>query len=141
MNIIALEGKGNSGKTTVLNIVLAELVKSSSSNVKAAQKIPRKIGGDAREILIINGKKVGIETQGDPGSRLADSLKLFVKEGCELIVCATRTSGSTVDLVNQYVPPYGISWRSQSVLSKASLRHESNTFITNLIVKEALSYL
>lgn len=135
--IIALRGAGDTGKTNTLRIVHEALSSISESSIEeyAAD------GVDLRDVFTINGFKVGIETQGDPGSRLSSSLELFVRAGCELIVCATRTRGETIELVNKLSPLYHVSWRGQSSLSEASLRDESNQAIAKLIIKEAKAAL
>lgn len=56
--IYALYGISNSGKTSTLKIVHELLSKNADSNLSNYQII----GDDIREILIINGVKVGIET-------------------------------------------------------------------------------
>lgn len=61
----------------------------------------------------IKGLKLGIESQGDPGSRLADSLDLFIREQCVIIVCATRTWGATVEAVGRHASEFDIRWRSK----------------------------
>lgn len=52
-------------------------------------------------VLTINGVKIGIESQGDPEkkSRLPQSLKEFVDNGCSIIVCARRTRERTFNTV------------------------------------------
>ena len=136
-NIIALEGIGGSGKTSTLKIVINKFREVSSSSLASAQKT----GKDQREIFNVNDKKVGIETQGDPNSRLETSLELFTSEGCDLIICATRTYGGTVKIVEKLSPPYEISWRGQSFVQRSKLQHESNAAIAELIFKEGLTYL
>ena len=56
--------------------------------------------GDITVIVEINAIKIGIESQGDPQSRLGKSLKLFVKEECSFIVCTCRTKGESLRTVN-----------------------------------------
>ena len=135
--IIALSGSGNSGKTSTLCIVHKGLL-SMAESIMDEHRID---DGDQRNILVINGVNVGIETQGDPNSRLSSSLILFKEHNCHLIICATRTRGSTVEIVDNLAPEYHISWRGQSSLSEASLRDESNQAIANLIINEAKSEL
>ncbi|MFA5266204.1 MAG: hypothetical protein WC378_20465 [Opitutaceae bacterium] len=131
--IIALWGSADSGKSSSLKIVHKALSKLSGRTIEAFSVS----GVDVRDIFIINGVKVGIETQGDPGSRLEESLDIFKNEGCKLIICATRTKGQTTELVNNLKPLYYISWRGQSSVSEDTLRDESNNAIASLILKEA----
>jgi len=76
---------------------------------------------DVRVVLTINGLKIGIES----GSRLVkESLNLFVTMGCEVIICATRTSGATVDAVNalQGFAAHWLEQREQSQPNEQILR-------------------
>lgn len=135
--VIALWGSADSGKSSTLKIVHKGLSKLSERTVEAFSVS----GGDVRDIFIINGAKVGIETQGDPGSRLEKSLDIFKSEGCKLIICATRTKGQTTELVSSLKPAYYISWRGQSSVTEKTLRDESNSAIASLILKEAKAFL
>ena len=131
--LIALWAPANSGKTTTLKIVRKHLAKVATSTVASAS-----IDGiDFREIFIINGKKVGIESQGDPGSRLCKSLELFKREGCSVIICSTRSRGSTVKSVEALEPDYKLSWRGQSAIGLPENRGASNQAIAKLIYQEA----
>jgi hypothetical protein len=69
---------------------------------------------DTRVVLTINGRKIGIESQGDPhrGRLINGSLDLFVDTGCDVIVCATRTYGATVNAVNA-LQGFDIHWFEQ----------------------------
>jgi len=106
--IIALEGKGNSGKTATIRCVFELLKQRASSEPEVLKN-----DGDIKAILIINSTKIGIESQGDPKSRLEESLKDFADAKCQIIVCATRTRGMTVDWVNA-LPGYSVEWVKQS---------------------------
>jgi hypothetical protein len=135
--VIVLWGTANIGKTITLKKVHKQLLKLSTNTLPEHSRN----NIDIREILIINGMKVGIETQGDPNSRLAESLKLFKKQGCVLIICATRTRGQTVELVNELEPKYSVSWRGQSAVSSTEWQKQSNSAIAKLIVNEAKSII
>lgn len=68
---------------------------------------------DIRVVFTIGEIKIGCESQGDPKSRLFESLELFVSVefDCDIIICATRASGTTVDAVNElYEKGYDIVW-------------------------------
>lgn len=62
---------------------------------------------DIKVVIIIGKVKIGIESQGDPNSRLVESLKYFVNINCDIIICSTRTRGSTVDAVNELYSKHG----------------------------------
>lgn len=55
--------------------------------------------GDILATVVVNGIMVGVETQGDPNSRMFTTLEDLVNFGCQIIVCASRTNGATCDEV------------------------------------------
>lgn len=120
-SIYALQGKRDCGKTSTLKEVFVQLQKKYPS-AKVNFLIPGR-GGDIKVTMeiSINNKKllVGIETQGDPNSRLNQSLHDFIQMGCDIIFCAARTSGMTVNAVKHY----------------ASLSH-SVTFVQKVMVQQ-----
>jgi len=130
--LLALWGTANSGKSTTIRRVY-ELLKSRH---KGAKIIYSKFRRDFTVILLIKGRKVGIESQGDPNSRLGGSLQLFVKEKCNVIICATRTRGQTVDAVNTLKKQYEIVW-FQQVKSLPPKHQAANNAMARQIVRAA----
>ena len=63
---------------------------------------------DMRVVLTINDVKIGVESQEDP----KESLDLFVRIGCDVIICATRTRGAAVDAVNA-LQGFDVQWLEQ----------------------------
>lgn len=98
MNIFALSGRANCGKTETLCNVIKFL------DIKYPGCIRRIIDQKDKKVLFlgINGWKVGIETQGDPNSRLKNSLADFCKQKCDIVFCACRSRGATVSTVKAY---------------------------------------
>lgn len=87
---------------------------------------------DITAVVTIGKIKIGIESQGDPNSRLLNSLKYFVKINCDIIICSTRTSGTTVDAVNAlnkrgynivWVTNYRSKEKDHKALNKISANH------------------
>jgi ABC-type multidrug transport system ATPase subunit len=104
--VIGLYGPANAGKSATLRKVY-ELLKAKHPNAPVTHEI---INHDVRAIFNINGHRIGLESQGDPGSRIFTSISLFVREECEIIVCATRTRGQTVEVIENLKPQYSIKW-------------------------------
>ena len=110
-NIYALYGRGDIGKTStikeVYNLLIKkfgkEIIVETDTNIFSEKN-------DIRVIVKIKGKLIGIESQGDPNSRLKVSLDIFVEMNCDIILCATRTWGTTVDFVKLLEPEYKIDW-------------------------------
>lgn len=137
--VIALRGVAKIGKSRTIKRVY-DLLKSK---YKSATREYEKISAtDVRVVLTINGAKIGIESQGDPGGRLEESLSLFVKVACTVIICATRTRGQTVDAVDKLQPSYEVVWLQQNVKSIASEQEASNDAMAKRIlgdVEKAIS--
>lgn len=131
--LIALSGPGNTGKTTTLKSVIEAFEKSPRAMV--TRLISRV---DVRAIIEIGDLKIGIETQGDPGSRLGESLELFRNEGCHVIICATRTRGRTVTLVQRCEPAYDVIWIVKLFLRTEVERNQDNRKVASKIVALAL---
>ena len=127
-HIIALQGPGNSGKTSTLIRVLEDLqAKYPTATLHAFH-------GATIDIKIVlcgvNGKTVGIESQGDPGSRLQQSLPDLLAAKCDVIFCACRTRGATVDWVSACMPPHKVQFVQQTRTSRGHASANSATAAT-----------
>jgi len=129
---IALKGRTDSGKTYTISKVY-ELLKAKYPPIEEEDF---KIAVDIRVILIIKGFKIGIESQGDPDSRLENSLNLFIKKECDVIVCATRTRGQTVEAVEKLSKfDYEIKWLEQNYVKPVE-QDKNNLAMAKDIIKE-----
>lgn len=95
--VIAVWGTAGIGKTSTIRRVFDKL------NVEG--KTPDKIiEPDICAIInLSNGKKIGIESLGDPGSEQPEWIDYLVENHCDVIVCACRTKGDTTDTVKNLV--------------------------------------
>lgn len=94
--VIANKGRSYHGKTQSLKKVIGELLDNKATEIVGTRDGDHNNkDADERVILDYKGIHIGIETQGDPGSRLLKSLEYFVQENCEIIVCACRIKGET----------------------------------------------
>lgn len=139
--VIALRGRAKVGKSQTIRKVYDLLL----SDYPTAESSHLKIGVDVRVILTIKGTRVGLESQGDPGGRLEKSLDLFVREGCRVIICSTRTYGSTVEAVKrlQLEEQYDLLWIDQAVVSNALEQQPKNLETASKIlaeVKQAIAF-
>lgn len=101
--IICVNGRSNIGKTSTILEVVNKLTSNSPINL---------IDKDNRDILvsidISSTIRVGISSQGDPGSHQKEWLLRLVSEfRCEIIVCAARSYGDTVDFVKKIAEQNG----------------------------------
>ncbi|MBS9777223.1 MAG: hypothetical protein KGV50_00535 [Gammaproteobacteria bacterium] len=114
--IVAIWHTKDKGKTATLHAV-ANTLREAYPNLKSitSHNFQPNSNRDFRFIADINGIIVGIESKGDPGTKLKERLTdLVEKYKCDIIFCATRTSGKTVDAVEEISKEfdYDVIWTS-----------------------------
>ena len=107
--IIANYGEPNLGKTESILKVYEKLKKVETNKSGFA---PHHDNGDICDVLVINGIKVGICSQGDPKSCQKGWMDILVnQEECPIILAACRYYGATVTLIESYQQQgYRIIW-------------------------------
>lgn len=124
-NIIALRCSKDAGKTKTIKLLSKLLQEKYSDNI-LLDYYPN-TPYDIKLIIEIGKIKVGIESQGDPNSRLCKSLEEFVQKKCDIIVCATRTRGQTVECVESYSHSYNIKFVDKHKEFDKNKQDESNS--------------
>lgn len=129
--IFANWGQARKGKSDTVKRIAQEILATYPTAITSPTTI--NYSGDIQVIITIGNVTIGIESQGDPNSRLFESLKMFSSANCDIIICSTRTSGGTVDAVSALHSSYGyeIVWvtnhrsneKSQSTLNDISAKH------------------
>lgn len=133
--LIGLYGTSNTGKSETIRNVFEELCKRFPDFTfypDFFQEIPE--SGDICIVIKINGLIIGIESQGDPNSRIFKSLPAFVELNCNIILCATRTRGATVDEVKKYNNEYEIIWICKNKEQDTSKFKVENSIIASDII-------
>lgn len=103
MNIvIANSGHGSRGKSASIKALFKALSEKYPNGTNVIKN-----HGDILATIRIGDILVGIESQGDPNSRMFDSLTMLREMGCNIIICACRTSGATIDKVKRLHTEYG----------------------------------
>ncbi len=131
--IFAIWGEAKQGKSSTVKEVARLILNQYSSQ---ATTIPHPADfsvADVKFIIHIGNVKIGIEGQGDPNSRLFESLKEYSNDGCDIIICSTRTSGATVNAVSDLHASHGydIVWttnyrsveKPHDILNQMSAEH------------------
>jgi hypothetical protein len=90
--IIALKGRGNSGKTTTINMLPNILLANGYSRVAGMYQ---KHGSDFLDVFENGIQRVGVTSSGDTYDLVDDRLTDLVNAKCDVCVCACRTSGGT----------------------------------------------
>jgi hypothetical protein len=125
--IIGLYGTSNVGKSETIKNVYRKLTEKylDLTFLPDFEQITEE-EGDICVIIIINGKIIGIESQGDPNSRIFISLPIFVKFKCDIILCATRTRGATVQEVEKLENTYEVKWVKKNPSDKSETYKTDN---------------
>jgi ABC-type dipeptide/oligopeptide/nickel transport system ATPase component len=126
-NVFALRGTSKTGKSQTIRTVV-EMLTENHPEASTEHNHTTKV--DTRVVLTINGRKIGIESR-----LINDSLDLFVDARCDVIVCATRTSGATVNAVNA-LQGFDIHWVEQPKKSQPYEQILRSMTIARQIVEE-----
>ncbi|MDE9557900.1 hypothetical protein KKJ06_21555 [Xenorhabdus bovienii] len=110
-SMLALKGAGDTGKTETLTLLI-ELLKSLDG-VKCEK---HKFKKESVAIFVINNIRIGISTSGDIESVLDKKVREFIVSDCNVIVCATRTFGVTVEAIKALAREYqySLEWIDKS---------------------------
>lgn len=95
--IIAIKNSGAKGKTETVR-QFANLLLHSYPSCTPLDPLSAIVPstGDFRLIVEVNGKVIGIESQGDPNTNLKKRLnELLHIWKCDIIICTCRTKGDT----------------------------------------------
>ena len=133
LDLYALQGVANCGKSQTINLLYQRLrTKYPTATIQSMHSWLVDVSGIMSGV---NGMVVGIESQGDPNSRLKNSLGAFAAANCDVIFCACRTRGMTIGWVNWLSPPYHIHF-----VTKPPVAHNhagANAAMAALLLKQA----
>jgi len=134
--IFALKGRAKVGKTSTIKIIY-DLFKNNYESATFNEIIfNTDIDPDIKVIIAIDGIKIGIESQGDPYGRLKDSLTDFVENGCQIIICASRTKGMTKNWIEYYSNHFKIEWIKKQISQNKENQNRDNQAQANKIFEE-----
>ena len=134
---IALKGVAKIGKSQTIRTV-DELLRVKHPGAIVEHEYRTRV--ELRVVLSINGVKIGIETTGENIKRINESFDVFVNLGCEVIICATRTTGKAVKAVNA-LPGYEVVWFEQQTQSNPMEQVLGNLAMAGQIVEETEKYI
>lgn len=130
--LIAIWGDAGQGKSSSIREI-ANRIPALFPGASITYLIDNRV--DIKVIVIWGKIKIGIESQGDPNSRLPQSLSEFVAQGCDIIICATRTRGNTVNVVNDMNANHGydIIWTSNLFSKEKDINYLNTTFANHIL--------
>ena len=96
--ILCLFAPANSGKTSTIRLVDDILQSRGAKTLKVLFE-----DGDICKEYLYRNNRIGILSLGDPGSTQSNYLKQLANDECKIIVCTSRSKGSTCDAVSDIV--------------------------------------
>lgn len=142
--IITIYGRKNEGKSETIKNVCRLILETFTIAVPYPATID--YSSDILVTIQIGSVKIGMESQGDPNSRMlhADTIRKLADKtidpqlgGCDIIICASRTSGDTVNKVDEIANIYNYHTLWKSSYYTPGL----NTTILNRIAAEEIIQL
>jgi Cdc6-like AAA superfamily ATPase len=134
-DIYALQGRKECGKTATINRVFTMLQNKYRASNLQIQHLPPNISGEIKVIMTgIKGLVIGVASQGDPyPSFILDvTLNDFENAGCDIIFCACRTRGATVDCIKSHTK-YTPHFIRQTIVPTARQAQSNINMAQNLI--------
>ena len=130
MKIIVLNGKANCGKTSVLKKLYAKLVANS---IVRQTYFQQESLYDLSAIFEYDVKKIGITTLGDGETELKNAFDIFIKEHCDLVVCASR-SRDTKNGAVRYIKSLNadLIWYKKAYIEQWLAKYNANAEIDEI---------
>ncbi|HEY5125097.1 MAG TPA: hypothetical protein VIK14_15310 [Ignavibacteria bacterium] len=130
--IIALKGKGKSGKSTTLRLLSNKLEIQGFKIIIDKRKINRT---DFKYVVFSkNGIRVGITSYGDLLEIIKNNLKILENLNCKILICACRSRGETLNFP-KYFSSYRVEFIEKSITDIVSERNKLNKSDANKIYK------
>jgi len=113
--IITIYGRYNEGKTSTIRNVYNMLMSETPIPIMD-RDVPQE--GDILVVLTIGDIRIGIESEGDPNGRMIteNTLQQLAESNCDIILCASRTRGTSVKLIDHVAIEfnYNTLWTSSN---------------------------
>ncbi len=135
--IFQVAGPASVGKSTTIRLAYERLRdKHADAEVLSNASLRKEV----QAILKINRKLIGIESRGDNAEFVKAALKLFAKQGCAVIVCATRSRGETDQAVKRFAELNGFELERMDKAGTTSTQQDSdNSKLATKLVREVLA--
>lgn len=164
MKVVALQGQGNRGKSTVLAALYAELRTYKGVTAEtvdaplpadviadiAAERKARRQGAeykikDFSAVLDMQGRRIGICTAGDTEEAVLAALDYLTSENCDIGFCAVRSKGKAVHALKAFARRKHTVDLVQKAIIENAYEYPSCNDVIDLLndwqVKKLLEYL
>ena len=111
---IALQGRGNSGKTKTLSVLISMINFDEPPDIKSVNESEKWVVGKSE------GIKVAITTQGDCGEQLKKWIEYIdsITDEVDIYICPCRTRGSSFDFVYNHFKPQNVIFNGKWYVEK-----------------------
>jgi hypothetical protein len=127
MDIFALRGKGNTGKSTTIRLLHELFLQNAYHIVDTTFNMH---GGDFRTVFQKKGKLIGITSSGDTFDLVHDNLDSLINSGCIICVCACRTfdrhGHGTNAAIDTFLPSYQKQYIDKTIAPSAAQEQLAN---------------
>lgn len=125
--LISVVGRGHSGKSTVLEQVIAAFAAKETSP-PAVQGAP----GDQWATFELTQCRLGIATKGEPADVLLERLHMLRQAGCHVLLCAPRTNAA--EAVTAWANLHAYRLVHWSTLTSARDQQALNSYMATSLV-------
>lgn len=110
--LIYNKGYSDTGKSRALKAVFFRLAAEHGERIQVNRLLHGSLDfcntDDLGVIFTYRGILVGLESEGDPDGKYHEkALTEFMKESCEIIICACHTKGETINILKEHWLPGG----------------------------------
>lgn len=98
--VIAVWNAANRGKTETLRHLAQLITTKHFDDITIMNYQKSEVNRDFKMVFKLRDKHIGIISEGDPQTGLRNKLDTF--HHCDLIICTSRTKGTTVDEVEEF---------------------------------------
>ena len=122
--LLVVWNAANRGKTETLKKFVELILEQYFSKVSTLSYNKAANNNDFEMLLTIDDNKIGIVSEGDPGTGLKKKLNKLDEDNCNIIICTSRTRGGTVDDVENLskTKKYKILW-SETYQEDGAMKH------------------
>lgn len=124
MNIIVLQGMPNTGKTGTINLVW-DLLRNNGGVSTNRQPY----GGDPNDFIdtvLWNNLKIGILSMGDLSTPIANEIRNFNSQKCDVVVCALSINNAKVR-ANNALNKFNITRINKTIAPNQNAELATNT--------------
>jgi GTPase SAR1 family protein len=142
--IIGLFGAANQGKTTTLNYLIHLLSKAQMGlnySTITIEDCGVEDNYDHTQSFEVNGLKIAVASSGDNGNAVANNIKFFKEQDCDIAVTATRTKGSSVIVLGEFAKEASINIEWVQKSNECNISHASKQLCNREIALYLLSLI